>query len=293
MRHGSPPEAGKANTEASEAKPNPARLRAGRRRSLDGVASRLAAAVGCADSAVTNPSDRRPWLSPGWTAAGLEYRWRAGPLFLSQFVVLGLQMAWQGSMALPVSPLPGAIAVAASVAGLLFRVWGTGILSAATMMSMSPITDRLITGGAFGLVRNPLYLGDLLIFTSYTLLLNPWLAPWFAAYHVVRVLRLIAYEEQRLLARWGEAYARYCAAVPRLVPRLGAPGPAAVNWRDGLVGSAIWIGFVLGYVAAATSGDLWALTWWELGGFVFFFAHRLSRKIVSESPADIADTPPD
>ena len=242
---------------------------------------------------MTSLPDRRPWLSPAGTAADLEYRWRAGPLFLSQFVVLGLYMAWQGSMALPVSPLPGAIAVAASVFGLFFRVWGTGILSAATMMSMSPVTDRLITGGAFGLVRNPLYLGDLLIFTSYALLLNPWLAPWFAAYHLVRVHRLIGYEEQRLLARWGEAYVRYCAAVPRLVPRWGVTGPAAVNWRDGLVGSAIWIGFVLGYIAAATSGDLWALTGWELGGFVFFFAHRLSRKIVSESSANVADAPPD
>jgi protein-S-isoprenylcysteine O-methyltransferase Ste14 len=242
---------------------------------------------------VINPTDRRLWLSPAWTATEREYRWRAGPLFLSQFVVLGLQMAWQGSWSLPVSPLPGVIAVAASLVGLFFRVWGTGILSAATMMSMSPVTDRLITGGAFGLVRNPLYLGDLLIFTSYTLLLNPWLAPWFAVYHLVRVLRLIGYEEPRLLARWDDAYARYCATVPRLVPRCDVPEPVVVNWRDGLVGNAIWIGFVLGYVAAVTSGDLWALTSWESGGFAFFFAHRLSRKTVSESSAGIADAPPD
>jgi protein-S-isoprenylcysteine O-methyltransferase Ste14 len=47
------------------------------------------------------------------------------------------------------------------------RVWGTAVLSGATMVSMSASTERLIVGGPFGLVRHPMYLGDLLIFPSY------------------------------------------------------------------------------------------------------------------------------
>jgi protein-S-isoprenylcysteine O-methyltransferase Ste14 len=236
---------------------------------------------------VTQAPDRRLWLSPAWVATEREYRLRAGPLFLSQFVVLGIHMAWQGSTALPVSPLPGVLAIVLSTVGLAVRVWGTGVLSAATMMSMSAVTTRLITGGVFGLVRNPLYLGDVLIFTSYALLLNPWFAPWFGLYHVVRTLRLIAYEERRLLARWGRVYERYCATVPRLVPRWSRIEPLPVNWRDGLMGSSIWVGFVAGYVAAVVTGDLWNLTGFEAAGFLFFF-YQFSRKTSSASPTDAA-----
>jgi protein-S-isoprenylcysteine O-methyltransferase Ste14 len=232
------------------------------------------------------------WLSPAWAATEREYRLRAGPLFLSQFVVLGIHMAWQGSTALPVSPLPGALAIALSAVGLAARVWGTGVLSAATMMSMSAVTSRLITGGVFGLVRNPLYLGDVLIFTSYTLLLNPWFAPWFGLYHLVRTLRLIAYEERGLRTRWGGVYERYCASVPRLVPRWAPVEPMPVNWRDGLTGSSIWIGFVAGYVAAVVTGDLWSLTGFEVAGFLFFF-YQFSRKTSSASSARRADPFPD
>jgi protein-S-isoprenylcysteine O-methyltransferase Ste14 len=242
--------------------------------------------------AVTAPRQRRLWLSRGWIAAEPEYRWRAGPLFLSQFAVLGLQMAWQGSATLPVALLPGSVAVIASGVAVAARIWGTGTLSAATMMSMSPVTDRLITGGIFGLVRNPLYVADFLIFTSYTLLLNPWLAPWFGLYHILRILRLIAYEEDRLLSKWGAAYEQYCHEVPRLVPRFVRVAAVAVSWRDGVAGSSIWIGFFLGYIAAVFTGDLWSLTGFELAGFLFFF-YQFSKKTSSASSGGVADSLPD
>lgn len=226
-----------------------------------------------------------------WRTAGeWEYRWRAVPLFLSQAVVLGGQLAWQRSLDLPVALAPGLVAVCLAAAGLGARVWGTAILSAATMVSMRAQTDRLVTGGVFGLVRHPLYLGDILIFTAYTFLLNPWLAPVFALYHWARVERLIGYEDVRLRARWGEAYEAYARRVPRLVPRWRRVQPVALAWRDGLLGNAIWIGFLTGYVAAVRAGDLWALTPFETAGFLFAAVY-FSRKAALASSRAIPEAP--
>jgi protein-S-isoprenylcysteine O-methyltransferase Ste14 len=222
------------------------------------------------------------WLSDAWVAHENEYRLRGGPLFLSPLVVFGLHVSWHRSWALPVDSVPGAIAVVASLIGIGVRVWGTAVLSGATMVSMSARTDRLITGGIFGLVRNPMYLGDLLIFPGYTMLLSPWLTPPFALYHIIRVLRLCAYEERRMLARWGDEYEEYCRSVPRLMPRIARLRPAPAKWGDGLRSSSAWIGFVCGYMASVITHDLWSLIPFVTIGFLYFWYH-FSRKTSSSS----------
>jgi hypothetical protein len=118
-------------------------------------------------------------------------------------------------------------------------------------------------------VRNPLYLGDLLLFTGYALFLPKMLAIPFIAFHIVRTLRLIAYEEAQLSERHGEAYQRYRRQAPMLWPHWGAVVPADVNWREGLAASAIWAGFTTGYVAVWLAGDVWAITPFETAGFLF------------------------
>ena len=231
---------------------------------------------------MTKSSRDGVWLSDAWVAYDVEYRLRGGPLFLSPLVVFVLHILWQGSWELPVATIPGGIAVVASLIGIGVRVWGTAVLSGATMVSMAARTDRFVTASIFGLVRNPMYLGDLLIFPGYTMLLDPWLTPPFALYHIIRVLRLCAYEERRMLARWGAEYEEYCRSVPRLVPRVARVGPAPANWGDGLRASSAWIGFVVGYVAAAITHDLWNLTPFVVIGFVYFWYH-FSRKTASSS----------
>jgi protein-S-isoprenylcysteine O-methyltransferase Ste14 len=126
-------------------------------------------------------------------------------------------------------------------------------------------------------VRNPLYLGDLLIFSAYGLMLTPLLAVVFALYHVVRTYRLILYEESQMLARWGRPFEEYCRRTPRLVPRIAAPPPGPVNWREGLAASTMWTGFAAGYIASWITGTLWALAPIEAAGFLlawWYFARR-------------------
>lgn len=218
----------------------------------------------------------RPW----------EYRWRALPLFLSQGAAVLANVWLTGSLAMPVTRAAGLAAVVLGVAGLALRVWGVGILSAATMSSMTLSTERLVTSGVYGLVRNPLYLGDLLLFSGYAVLLPLPLAVAFIAFHVVRTRRLIAFEESHLARHHGAAYDDYVRRVPRLWPRFHAPSPATVDWREGLAASTIWAGFAAGYVAVWLAGDVWAITPFETAGFLFaalYFsrARRLQRRIAS------------
>jgi hypothetical protein len=153
------------------------------------------------------------------------------------------------------------------------------------MASMSLATDRLVTTGVYGLVRNPLYLADLLLFLGYACFLPLPIGAAFMLFHLGRTLRLIALEESQLAARQGPAFAAYVARVPRLWPRFAIPPAAAVDWREGLAGSAIWVGFAVGYVAVWLAADVWAITPFETAGFGFaalYFsrARRLLRRSV-------------
>jgi protein-S-isoprenylcysteine O-methyltransferase Ste14 len=79
---------------------------------------------------------------------------------------------------------------------------------------------RLLTTGAFGRVRHPLYLGAMLFY----------LALWgstlsLAALGVLAVMlvfynHIAAYEERKLEDKFGEAYTNYKKNVPRWIPKL-------------------------------------------------------------------------
>lgn len=217
----------------------------------------------------------RPW----------EYRWRALPMFLSQGVAVVANVWMTGSLAMPTYFPLALVSVVLGFIGLWLRVWGVGLISAATMSSMTMSTERLVTTGIYGLVRNPLYLGDLLLFIGYGLFLPPLLSAAFITFHLVRTMRLIAFEESLLAERHGVVYEHYLRRVPRLWPRLAAAPPADVDWREGLAASAIWTGFAIGYVAVWLAGDVWAITPFECAGFVFaavYFSRtrRVTRRTV-------------
>jgi protein-S-isoprenylcysteine O-methyltransferase Ste14 len=220
----------------------------------------------------------RPW----------EYRWRALPMFLSQGVAVAANAWLTGSFAMPTHVPLALVSVALGFIGLGLRVWGVGLISASTMSSMTLSTERLVTAGIYGLVRNPLYLGDLLLFVGYGLFLPLPLAAAFVAFHVVRTLRLIVFEESQLAERHGAAFDDYLRGVPRLWPRLAAAPAAAVDWREGVMASAIWAGFAIGYVAVCLAGDVWAITPFETAGFVFaalYFSR--TRRMLRRRPVGV------
>ena len=82
--------------------------------------------------------------------------------------------------------------------------------------------QELTTTGPYAHVRNPLYLGSILIAAGFAVALESWavglaLAVMFAAIYIP----VIASEERFLRATFPE-FADYCSRVPRLIPRLTA-----------------------------------------------------------------------
>lgn len=95
---------------------------------------------------------------------------------------------------------------------------------------------QLITWGLYSYTRNPLYIGNLLLWTGAVLFAAGRYMPWLLA--AVFVLFLVQYtlivslEEAKLAELFGESYTAYRRSVPRIVPRLrkatGTAGEATI-----------------------------------------------------------------
>lgn len=109
--------------------------------------------------------------------------------------------------------------VALTVVGELIRLWGVhhiGIISRTRTERLGP----LISGGPFGLVRNPLYLGNIALWVGLALTARlVWLAVVIAVLLAFEYHAIVRWEESLLESRLGDAYREYAARVPRWIPR--------------------------------------------------------------------------
>jgi protein-S-isoprenylcysteine O-methyltransferase Ste14 len=79
---------------------------------------------------------------------------------------------------------------------------------------------QLVQDGIYGVVRNPIYLGNLLSWPGACLVFRSWLVlPMFAFFLVFAVLRS-AQEERLLREEFGHVFEAYCRRTWRLVPYL-------------------------------------------------------------------------
>ena len=82
-------------------------------------------------------------------------------------------------------------------------------------------SGKLVTGGPYAMVRNPMYLGILVIGLGLVLVLgNVWALALFVAGFLMRYLYLFEKEEKALARIFGSSYLDYTRQVPRLVPNL-------------------------------------------------------------------------
>ena len=134
-------------------------------------------------------------------------------------------------LALGVPSPSGWIAGLALVAlGEATRMWGVGHIGPRSR-TRGDDTWGLVDTGPYGRVRNPLYLGNVLMFTGLGAICGPlWAALWCLALctHYTFIVR---WEESNLRKKLGNPYADYLNRVPRWLP-LG-PGKGGGSW-DGL-----------------------------------------------------------
>jgi protein-S-isoprenylcysteine O-methyltransferase Ste14 len=153
-----------------------------------------------------------------------------GPLALVNFVgiigfiVVGIpsavaMVATLQALAEPADAAIRLVGIALLLASGLFEVWGIRSMGRqmASAAEVRPDTV-LVTGGAFGVVRHPLYLSVLLLWAGGALSLLSW-AMAVAWLLLVPAFVARARVEERLLSRhFGEAYSAYAARVPMLLP---------------------------------------------------------------------------
>jgi protein-S-isoprenylcysteine O-methyltransferase Ste14 len=91
-----------------------------------------------------------------------------------------------------------------------------------TLMPQVP-TEELVISGLYRYVRNPMYVGDLIVLAGEALLFRSW---WMVGYAVFVWTVLNAfirrYEEPTLTRRHGADYVDYCRRVRRWWPRISS-----------------------------------------------------------------------
>lgn len=114
--------------------------------------------------------------------------------------------------------------IAIMLIGEFIRIWGVAYAGGATR-TRDVGAPFLVTAGPFAHVRNPLYLGNMLMYSGAALIANIWL-PWlvFATwiFFGIQYSLIVDLEEERLIELFGESYKKYKSTVPRFVPSFKA-----------------------------------------------------------------------
>ncbi len=141
------------------------------------------------------------------------------PWLISRFRVPVSEPLWQRALA--------AALIVLGLAPLVESIVRFVRVGRGTLMPSVP-TERLVASGLYHYVRNPMYVGDLLVLAGEAVLFrNGWLLLYMVFVWSVLDAFIRRYEEPTLLRRHGDEYARYCSAVGRWWPRLGHNTPAA------------------------------------------------------------------
>ena len=142
-------------------------------------------------------------VAPGLVAGFIPLTWlRSGPQ---------IQMGVVAYLALPLW--------AAGILTLVWCFWDFAQKGRGTPAPIDP-PKELIVSGLYHYVRNPMYVGILLIVIGHFLWFGNWnLLAYAGLASIVFHLVVTLYEEPNLRHRFGPAYEEYLGRVPRWIPR--------------------------------------------------------------------------
>jgi len=97
----------------------------------------------------------------------------------------------------------------------------SGVAAAGTVTRRrSRTVQRLVTYGIFAWMRNPLYVGNFLIWMGFTVISGVlWFIPVAVALFAIEYTLIVRYEEGVLESIFGQEYLRYKERTPRWIPR--------------------------------------------------------------------------
>ncbi len=109
------------------------------------------------------------------------------------------------------------IGSAIAITGELIRFWGVSWAGSETRTTGGVGGTYLIISGPFAFVRNPLYVGNILLYTGIGIMswsLFPYLQMVALLFFAVQYHFIVLEEE-----KFGETYSEYVKNVPRFIPR--------------------------------------------------------------------------
>jgi protein-S-isoprenylcysteine O-methyltransferase Ste14 len=126
--------------------------------------------------------------------------------------------------------------------GELIRFWGVSIAGAETRTTGTVGGTFLITNGPFSYVRNPLYVGNMMLYAGVGIMsmaLFPWMLLLAIAWFYCQYYLIVTREEEYLAATFREEFDEYRKHVRRFVPRLtpytsARPAAKTVDASEGL-----------------------------------------------------------
>lgn len=110
-----------------------------------------------------------------------------------------------------------------ALSGELIRLWGVSWAGSETRTTGNVGGTYLIVSGPFAHLRNPLYLGNILMYTGLGIMsfaLFPWLQIAGLIFFSIQYHMIVQEEEKYLEKTFGKEYEIYIANVPRFIPSL-------------------------------------------------------------------------
>jgi protein-S-isoprenylcysteine O-methyltransferase Ste14 len=126
--------------------------------------------------------------------------------------------------------------------GESLRFWGVAYAGSLTRVTGSVGAPEVVVAGPFAYVRNPLYLGNVLMYCGVGVMANalsPWLVLAALVYFAFQYGMIVSLEEDFLEKEFGEQYLEFKKNVPRFLPRLRpfrtpAQEHQKPDWSEGL-----------------------------------------------------------
>jgi protein-S-isoprenylcysteine O-methyltransferase Ste14 len=107
-----------------------------------------------------------------------------------------------------------------ALSGEGMRFWGVAYAGSLTRVTGSVGAPALVVAGPFARVRNPLYIGNILLYVGVgvmSLALWPWLPGVALVWFVLQYHFIVTREEEFLAKEFGDFYSEYRSNVPRFL----------------------------------------------------------------------------
>lgn len=107
--------------------------------------------------------------------------------------------------------------------GESLRFWGVAYAGSLTRVTGGVGAPEVVISGPFAHIRNPLYVGNILMYCGVGVMANalaPWLLLVALVYFIVQYALIVSLEEEFLENEFGTVYLEFKKNVPRFFPRL-------------------------------------------------------------------------